>query len=121
MTYLPWLKQFDSEARHGLVNFLTVLNLVEGSEMQEYHKYLEPYLEKKLSGAPVVTLENLNRRYMTVIRSAKTSYGQVGREGREPIPELGVSGIFRIQREFIGIKKKLAFLFPAVDAGGEGE
>lgn len=121
MTYLPWIKQFDLQARNGLVNFLTVLNQVEGTEMPEYHKYLKPYLEKKLPCAPVVILENLSRRYMTIIRSAKTSYGQVGREGREPIPELGIMGIYRIQHEFIDIKKRLASLFTAVDAGGGRE
>ena len=118
MTYLPWIKQFDLQARNGLVNFLTVLNRIEGSEMPAYHKYLKPYLEKKLSNAPVVILENLNRQYMMVIRAAKTSYGRVGRAGQTPIPELQPSGSYRIQHEFINIKKNLAFLFPAIDASG---
>ena len=122
MTYLPWLKEFEVRAGQGLVRFLTILNQVDGNGREQFQRYLKPYLEKKLPDAPVIPLENLSRGYMTLIRAAGTSYGQIGREGAPQIPELGFMGTYRIQNEFEKIRQRFASLLPpAVETVGEHE
>jgi len=117
MTFLPWLLEFESQYKAGLVKFLVIRNQVDGNDEVQYREILASYMEKKMPDALMLSLNNLNRMYMAAIRRARTSYGRVGREP-VAIPNMGLMSIFRCQSEFSAIKKALAPLFPAIEANG---